>query len=62
MSEYNPFKMAQTQLDEAMEVLGLDQPTRELLRWPMFEFKVTIPVRMDNGNAGSQICLACHVK
>lgn len=49
MSEYNPFKMAQAQLDEAMQVLGLDPSTREFLRTPMYETTVSIPIRMDSG-------------
>ncbi|MBW2063768.1 MAG: Glu/Leu/Phe/Val dehydrogenase [Deltaproteobacteria bacterium] len=45
----NPFKIAQRQLDEAAERLGLDAATHEMLRWPMRELKVTLPVRMDDG-------------
>ncbi|MCD6417735.1 Glu/Leu/Phe/Val dehydrogenase [bacterium] len=47
--ELNPFKIAQAQLDEAAELLGLDEATHEILRWPRREFRFTIPVRMDNG-------------
>jgi glutamate dehydrogenase (NAD(P)+) len=46
----NPFKIAQAQLDEAAEILGLDPATHALLREPMREFHVTIPVRMDDGS------------
>ena len=49
MSEFNPFKIAQAQLDQAAEKLNLDKGTHELLRWPQREFKVTIPVKMDDG-------------
>ncbi len=45
----NPFVIAQKQLDEAAEKLGLDDGTRQFLRWPMREFIVTLPVRMDDG-------------
>jgi len=45
----NPFKIAQQQLDEAAAILGLDDATRALLREPMREFVVTLPVRMDDG-------------
>jgi glutamate dehydrogenase (NAD(P)+) len=45
----NPFKIAQQQLDEAAEVLQLDQATHELLRWPLRELHVTLPVKMDDG-------------
>jgi glutamate dehydrogenase (NAD(P)+) len=47
--ELNPFQIAQTQLDEAAELLGLDEATHQLLRWPRRELQVTIPVRMDDG-------------
>ena len=49
-STLNPFTIAQRQLDEAAERLGLDDATRELLRWPLREFTVTLPVRMDDGS------------
>ncbi len=49
MSELNPFKIAQAQLDEAVAILGLDKATHDLLRWPMREFRFTLPVRMDTG-------------
>ena len=49
MEELNPFKIAQSQLDEAAELLKLDTGTHEMLRWPMRELHVTIPVRMDDG-------------
>jgi glutamate dehydrogenase (NAD(P)+) len=48
--QINPFKIAQQQLDAAAERLGLDAATRELLRWPMHEIKVTLPVKMDDGS------------
>jgi glutamate dehydrogenase (NAD(P)+) len=46
----NPFKIAQQQLDEAAEVLQLDSATHELLRWPLRELHVTLPVKMDDGS------------
>ena len=49
VNELNPFVIAQRQLDEAAELLGLDEATHELLRWPMREFHFQIPVRMDDG-------------
>ncbi len=49
-TEYNPFAVAQEQLDEAAEKLGLDEATREFLRWPIREYIVTLPVRMDDGS------------
>lgn len=50
MSEQlNPFKVAQSQFDEAAELLGLEPAMRDLLRWPRREYQFTIPVKMDNG-------------
>ena len=49
-SPFNPFEMAQSQFDKAADVLGLDAATRELLRFPLREYHVAIPVRMDDGN------------
>ncbi len=49
MSELNPFKIAQSQLDEAAKIMDLDPTVHELLRWPRREFHVTLPVRMDDG-------------
>ena len=46
----NPFGIAQRQLDEAAKRLELDPGLHDLLRWPMREFHVRIPVRMDNGS------------
>ncbi|MFQ3588035.1 MAG: Glu/Leu/Phe/Val dehydrogenase [Fimbriimonadaceae bacterium] len=45
----NPFAVAQAQLDEAAKILELDEDTHSLLREPMAEMKVRIPVRMDDG-------------
>ena len=50
MSELNPFAIAQQQLDEAAERLGLDRATHELLRWPMREYHFTLPLKMDSGS------------
>jgi glutamate dehydrogenase len=46
---YNPFAMAQAQFDRVAEILGLEEPIRELLRYPLREYHVSIPVRMDDG-------------
>jgi len=48
--ELNCFRIAQKQLDDSAEKLGLDKATHELLRWPMQELKFTIPVKMDDGS------------
>jgi len=46
----NPFKIAQSQFDEAASLLGLEPSLAEFMRWPMREFIFTIPVRMEDGN------------
>ncbi|HTK96043.1 MAG TPA: Glu/Leu/Phe/Val dehydrogenase [Terriglobales bacterium] len=46
---FNSFQIAQAQFDKVAEHLGLDAPTRDLLRYPMREFQFAIPVRMDGG-------------
>jgi glutamate dehydrogenase (NAD(P)+) len=48
--QLNPFAIAQAQLDEAAKMLKLDPATHELLRWPLRELHVTLPVRMDDGS------------
>ena len=45
----NAFAMAQQQFDQVADQLGLDQQIREMLRWPMREYHLRIPVRMDDG-------------
>ena len=47
--ELNPFAIAQHQLGQAADIMGLDPATHELLRWPLRELHVTLPVRMDDG-------------
>lgn len=46
----NPFKIAQQQLDEAAEILGLDPGTHAALREPVRELHVSLPVKMDDGS------------
>jgi glutamate dehydrogenase (NAD(P)+) len=48
--QLNPFAIAQHQLDQAAEIMGLDKATHQLLRWPLRELHVTLPVRMDDGS------------
>jgi len=48
---FNPHEMAQAQFDHVAGILNLDQPTRDLLRWPLREYQFAIPVRMDDGSA-----------
>lgn len=45
----NPFAVAQEQLDNAANLLGLDEGTHQILRNPMREMQVNLPVRMDDG-------------
>jgi glutamate dehydrogenase len=49
-TSYNPYETAQMQFDKVAELLGLDEATRELLRQPMREYHVLIPVKMDDGS------------
>jgi len=46
----NPFEVAQQQLDEAADHLKLRPEVHQLLREPMREIRVRIPVRMDDGS------------
>ena len=46
----NPFAIAQRQLDEAAEVLKLEPGIHALLREPLRELHVTLPVKMDDGS------------
>ncbi len=45
----NPFKIAQQQLDDAAAILNLEPGIHALLREPLRELHVSIPVKMDNG-------------
>lgn len=45
----NPFEIAQRQLAAAAEILKLDPAMHALLREPMRELHVTLPVKMDDG-------------
>jgi glutamate dehydrogenase (NAD(P)+) len=47
--QFNPFAMAQAQLDAAAEILQLDPAIHALLREPLREMQVTLPIRMDDG-------------
>lgn len=48
---FNVFEMAQTQFDRVSDLIGLDNTTKELLRYPMREYQFAIPVRMDDGTS-----------
>jgi len=45
----NPFRIAQAQLDKAAAKLGLDPAVHAVLREPMREIHVSLPVKMDDG-------------
>jgi glutamate dehydrogenase (NAD(P)+) len=47
---HNPFAIAQQQFDTAADLLNLDKGLRAVLREPVRELHVTLPVRMDDGN------------
>jgi glutamate dehydrogenase (NAD(P)+) len=46
----NPFAIAQAQFDAAADLLNLDSGLRAVLREPVRELHVTLPVRMDDGS------------
>jgi len=46
----NAFTMAQQQFDQVADLLGLDHQIREMLRFPMREYHLRIPIRMDDGS------------
>jgi glutamate dehydrogenase (NAD(P)+) len=46
----NAFAIAQQQFDHVADLLGLDHQVREILRWPMREYHLRIPIRMDDGS------------
>jgi len=46
----NPFEIAQMQLDKAAAKLGLDPAVHAVLREPLRELHVSLPVKMDDGS------------
>jgi len=49
MEKLNLFEYAQTQLDDCAEIMNLDAGVHAVLRVPMRELHISIPVRMDDG-------------
>jgi glutamate dehydrogenase (NAD(P)+) len=47
---HNPFVISQQQFDSAANLLNLDSGLRAVLREPVRELHVTLPVRMDDGS------------
>lgn len=50
IEELDPFKIAQKQLDEAAKIMNLDPRAHAILREPLSQLQVRIPVRMDDGS------------
>ena len=50
MTDINPFKTAQKQLDACAEIMKLDSDAHAILREPMRELHIALPVRMDDGS------------
>lgn len=50
MTQSNPFEVAQKQLDECARILKLDPQAHKILRVPMRELHVSLPIRMDDGS------------
>jgi glutamate dehydrogenase (NAD(P)+) len=49
-SSFNAFTDAVAQFDRLADLMGLDKPTRDLLRSPAHEHRLTLPVRLDDGS------------
>ena len=50
MSTRNPFEIAQAQLDRAAKKLNLDPGVHAVLREPLREMHISLPVKMDDGS------------
>ena len=50
MVKTNPFSIAKRQLDQCARILNLDPGIYEVLRVPMRELHVSLPIRMDDGS------------
>ncbi len=48
-ASFNPYSDALAQFDRLADLMGLDAPTRALLRTPAHEHRLTLPVRLDDG-------------
>ncbi len=48
--EFNPWAMAQSQLDQVAEIIDLDPGIHRVLRLPRRALTVSIPVKMDDGS------------
>ncbi|MEL4305970.1 Glu/Leu/Phe/Val dehydrogenase [Methanococcoides sp. LMO-2] len=50
MAEQNPFENARKQLKKCADIMELDEGIHEILRNPMREMHVSLPIRMDDGS------------
>ncbi|RKY65434.1 MAG: glutamate dehydrogenase [Candidatus Latescibacterota bacterium] len=50
MAKANPFEVAQKQLDQCAKIIKLDSDVHAILRVPMRELHISLPVRMDDGS------------
>jgi len=50
LAKINPFEVVQKQLDRCAEILDLDPEVTAILKTPMRELHVSLPVRMDDGS------------
>jgi glutamate dehydrogenase (NAD(P)+) len=50
MTQLNPFEIVKKQVDKCARILKLDADVTEVLKNPMRELHVSLPVRMDNGS------------
>ena len=48
--DLNPFEIAQSQLDAAAKILKLESSMHALLRVPLRELHVSLPVKIDDGS------------
>ncbi len=60
VEELNPFKIAQSQLDEAAKKMRLKKDMHEYLREPQRFLQVRIPVKMDNGKTRTFTGFRCQ--
>jgi len=49
MSQINPFEIVRKQVDKCSRILKLDQDVTDVLKHPMRELHVSLPIHMDNG-------------
>jgi len=50
ISKNNAYDVAMENFDTAVDAMGLDSNTREMIKYPERVLTVTVPVRMDDGH------------